>query len=75
MQISEPLFRMAHLSLDGARVLLTFEMNVGKLKTSRLDLGQAFKTLGLSAGCKKTIRKLTWRLARRTRNIRNCREW
>jgi hypothetical protein len=56
-------------------VVATVEMNFWKPNTARLDLGQAFKILGLLAGCKKTIRERTWRLARRTRNIRNCREW
>lgn len=53
IQVSVPLLRMAHLSVDGARVFATFVMNVWKLITERSDLGQAFKILELLAGCEE----------------------
>lgn len=65
---------MAHLSADGARVFAIFVINAWKPITERSDLGQVFKILELLAGVKKTINELTWRLARRTRSIRMCRE-
>jgi hypothetical protein len=69
-----PLFRMAHLSADGASSLATCLMNPGKPMTERSDLGQTFKILELLAGIKKRIYRLTSILARKIRSIRNCRE-
>lgn len=74
MQVSVPLFRMAHLSGDGPSSLATCLTNPGKLITERSDLGQTFKTLELLAGITKRICGLTSILARKIRSIRNCRE-
>jgi hypothetical protein len=73
-QISEPLFRMAHLSVDGAKVFSTSVINVWKLIIERSDLGQAVKILEELTGVRQMIDELTWRLARRARNIRTHRE-
>ena len=45
-----PLFRMAHLSADGASWLATCLMNPGKPITERSDLGQTFKILQILVG-------------------------
>jgi hypothetical protein len=66
---------MAHLSVDGVKVFSTSVINVWRPIIERSDLGQAVKILEELAGVTQMIDELTWRLARRVRNIRTHREW